>query len=283
LKSRRKYYYRKPAGRSSYLVIGLFIILIAPISAGLTYVALRKLHQPRPETTNAIATDEPLHSSTPSNTPTATPDPTSHNTTHDYTIPPVTNGLAPVVSRLPTKQPVVFLGIDDGANKQPFELQMMKDNHVKASLFLANLFIKNNPAFFGGFTSAGSLIENHTLNHRLMSRLSYNEQKREICGQADLEAQQYGRRPILFRPPGGDYNRSTQRAAADCGMKAVVMWTAKANGGSMQYQVGHSLRPGDIVLMHFRPEFQKDMQAFLEAQKAAGLHTELLEDWVSAS
>ena len=63
-------------------------------------------------------------------------------------------------------------------------------------------------------------------------------------------------------------------------MKAVVLWIAKANGGSMQYQVGNRLRPGDIVLMHFRPEFAQDMQAFVDAEKAAGLHTVLLEDWI---
>jgi hypothetical protein len=66
-------------------------------------------------------------------------------------------------------------------------------------------------------------------------------------------------------------------------MKAVVTWIAKANGGSMQYQIGNGLRPGDIVLMHFRPEFKQDLQAFINAQDAAGLHTELLEDLVAGS
>jgi peptidoglycan/xylan/chitin deacetylase (PgdA/CDA1 family) len=118
------------------------------------------------------------------------------------------------------------------------------------------------------------------LDHRLLSQLSLNDQKLEICGEADFMEKEYGRRPILFRPPGGAYNQDTQRAAASCGMKAVVLWNAKASGGSMQYQLGHSLRSGDIVLMHFRPEFQKDMQAFINAEKAAGLHTELLENWL---
>jgi peptidoglycan/xylan/chitin deacetylase (PgdA/CDA1 family) len=114
----------------------------------------------------------------------------------------------------------------------------------------------------------------------LMSNLSYADQVSEICGEADLQLQEFGTRPTLFRPPGGDYNLDTQRAAATCGMKAVVNWIAKANGGSMQYQIGASLRPGDIVLMHFRPEFAQDMQAFIDAEQAAGLHTVLLEDWL---
>ena len=196
-------------------------------------------------------------------------------------IPPIVGGLAPVISTIPTQEPVVFLGIDDGANKQQFELTMMQQNNIKASSFLANIFIKDNPQFFGQFQAEGSVIENHSLNHIIpFSHLSYSEQVAEICAQADLEQQEFGVRPTLFRPPGGSYNVDTQRAAATCGMKAVVLWIAKANGGAMQYQIGNRLRPGDIVLMHFRPEFQSDLQAFIDAQNAAGLHTELLENWL---
>src|SRR5438105_318261 len=50
----------------------------------------------------------------------------------DVVIPPVEGGLAPVLTRIKTNEPVVFLGIDDGFEKQPFELQMMRDNHVRA-------------------------------------------------------------------------------------------------------------------------------------------------------
>jgi hypothetical protein len=201
----------------------------------------------------------------------------------DAVIPPVVGGLAPVLTRIRTDEPVVFLGIDDGAFKAPFELEMLQANGVKASLYLAHGFIRNDPSFFAPFADAGNVIENHSLTHRPMPRLSYQEQVKEICGQADLLEQQFGRRPTLFRPPGGAYDTNTRRAAATCGMRAVVNWIAKANAGSMQYQLARGLRPGDIVLMHFRPEFRSDLQAFLDAQNAAGLHTELLEDWIAAS
>ena len=95
---------------------------------------------------------------------------------------------------------------------------------------------------------------------------------------ADYEEKTFGRRPVFFRPPGGSYSAVMQKAAYDCGMKAIVTWIAKANGGSMQYQIGSGLRPGDVVLTHFRPEFLKDLKAFVDAENAAGLHTELLED-----
>jgi peptidoglycan-N-acetylglucosamine deacetylase len=199
----------------------------------------------------------------------------------DYQIPPVTNGLAPVLHTIPTKQPVVFLGIDDGANKNEKWLQMMQQNNIKVSIYLAKRFITDNPAYFLPFQSSGvGKIEDHSLTHRLLSGVAYEDQKKEICGMADYETEIYGKRPLFFRPPGGSYDINTQKAAADCGMKAVVIWHAKANGGSMQYQSGHALVAGDIVLMHFRPEFAADMQSFIDAQNAAGLHTEFLEDWL---
>lgn len=55
----------------------------------------------------------------------------------------------------------------------------------------------------------------------------------------------------------------------------------EANAGGMDYQVGAVLRPGDIVLMHFRPEFEQDLAAFVTAQKAAGLQVVLLEDYLA--
>ena len=201
----------------------------------------------------------------------------------DVTIPPVVDGIAPLIIKLPTTQNVVFLGIDDGGFKRADEIKLLTRQHIKASLFLSQLFIKDNPNFFKPLTEKGSLIENHTTSHELMSKLSYDKQKKEICDEADLQLAQFGRRPNLFRPPGGDYNLDTQRAAAACGMRAVVLWIAKANGGSMQYQIGDGLQPGDIVLMHFRPEFAADLAAFVAAQNAAGLHTELLENWLPPS
>lgn len=262
------------------IVITFLLIGLTALGVSLCIFAYKDITR-LPATINTkkpiVANDEPLLSQSSVKSGNAL---SSTGLKPDSSIPPITNGMVPVISRLPTKEPVVFLGIDDGASKQSLELQMMKDNDIKASLFLANRFIKDNPLFFKDFIKEGSLIEDHTLDHKLLSNLSYEGQKQEICGEADLFQQLYGRRPTLFRPPGGDYNKDTQKAAADCGMKAVVLWIAKANGGVMQYQQGHALKPGDIVLMHFRPEFQKDMQAFVNAEKASGLHTELLEDWV---
>ena len=200
----------------------------------------------------------------------------------DFQLPPATQGLAPVLTHIDTQQPVVFLGIDDGAFKDQSVVTLMQQHNIKASLFLSDMFIANNPQFFTQLVAEGSTVQNHTLHHDVrMAKQSYAYQHAEICGMADTIEQYYGKRPVFFRPPGGAYSDTTRRAAYDCGMKAVVTWIAKANGGSMQYQIGNTLRPGDIVLMHFRPEFKQDLEAFIRAQDAAGLHTELLDTAIS--
>lgn len=198
----------------------------------------------------------------------------------DYALPPIQDGLAPLLFRVPTNKPVVFLTIDDGGHKDLQDLQALQDTHSKASLFLADVFLRNNPSFFGQYVTAGYPVENHSRDHILKAGQRYAQQHDQICSEADTQAHQFGRRPLLYRPPGGFYNSDTQRAAADCGMKAVIMWHAKAENGKMMYQDHQGLLAGDIVLMHFRPEFKQDLNAFVQAEQTAGLHTELLEDWL---
>lgn len=200
----------------------------------------------------------------------------------DYVLPPIENGMVPVLTKVPTEQKVVFLTIDDGAIKRDSDLALLEKNGIKASLFLAHNFIAGSSDFYRKYTAAGHLIEDHTMTHNLdFIHLSYEQQKAEICGMADFEEQQFGRRPVFFRPPGGPYTMAIRKAVAECGMKAIVDWETKANAGGMDYQVGAGLRPGDIVLMHFRPEFPRDLAAFLKAQKAAGLKVVLLEDYLA--
>jgi peptidoglycan/xylan/chitin deacetylase (PgdA/CDA1 family) len=185
-----------------------------------------------------------------------------------------------VITHVPTTEPVVFLTIDDGAHRDPLQLALMQENHVRASLFLVNSVVHRYIPFFQTFAAAGNPVENHSLSHRDLTKLSYDDQVAEICGEADLQAQQFGVRPTLFRPPYGAYNDDTRRAATACGMRAVVTWVARVENGRVQYQLASHLRPGDIVLMHFRPEFRADLTAFLAAARGAGLRTELLEDWL---
>ncbi|WAH99408.1 polysaccharide deacetylase family protein [Arthrobacter sp. MMS18-M83] len=190
-----------------------------------------------------------------------------------------------MITKIPTKHPVVFLTIDDGVVKSPESVRLLAENDYPATLFLTSNTVRDNPAFFKAFMAQGSLVENHTVSHNvnMTTQWGYQRQLDDITGMQDFAVQQYGRKPTLFRPPGGSYSTAMRQAVAAAGLKAIVTWEAKANAGRMDYQYGNSLRPGDIVLMHFRPEFAADFAAFRSAQIAAGLEVVLLEDFLGVA
>lgn len=256
------------------------LLLVVALASGGIWVA-RALSDETPAASAPDAAPATAAPPVPSASPTANAPPTKSAIAPDFSLPPIEDGMVPVLTKIPTAQKVVFLTIDDGGAKLPEDVALLRANKIKASLFLAKMFIANDPDYFKQFLTDGSKIENHTMSHQLnFIKLGYQEQKNEICKMADFEEQTYGRRPVFFRPPGGPYTNAIRKAAAECGMKAIVTWEAKANAGRVDYQVGQVLRPGDIVLMHFRPEFAQDFQAFLDAKNAAGLEVVLLEDFL---
>ena len=237
---------------------------------------------PGPNGALAVGGEVPTSSASP--TPTATKR-IRRTFIPDYQLPPIVGGLAPVITKIETKHPVVFLTIDDGNIKTPESVKLMAEYDYPASLFLTRDTVADNPAFFNAFKAQGSLIENHTVTHNInmVRQWGYQQQVNDMVGMQEYAFQHYGRRPTLFRPPGGAYSNVMRQAVADAGMKAIVTWEAKANAGKMDYQVGNSLRPGDIVLMHFRAEFAADLAAFRAAQLAAGLEVVLLEDFLGVA
>ncbi|MER5889615.1 polysaccharide deacetylase family protein [Streptomyces sp. NPDC001941] len=163
------------------------------------------------------------------------------------------DSLPPVFTTVPTKDRVVFLTIDDGAEKDPELLTMMTELGIPYSAFLSDYLVKEDYDYFKRMRDRGVALHNHTLNHRYMPGLSYTAQKHEICDQQANIEKRYGKRPPLFRPPYGNYNQDTLRAAKSCGVKAVPLWAAEAFPDHMEWREwDRDLHPGDIVLTHFR-------------------------------
>jgi peptidoglycan/xylan/chitin deacetylase (PgdA/CDA1 family) len=182
--------------------------------------------------------------------------------------------------RIPTDQPVAFITIDDGWVKHPQARELLAAAGVPVTLFLTIDSIKDNPDYFRQLQSDKVTIEAHTISHPSLRGQSYALQRRELCGSADQLGRWYGRRPIFFRPPFGNKDTTTLKAARDCGMKAGFFWTETVHEGKVRYQKGKTVRAGDILLMHFRPAFVEDFIAALVAIHKAGLTPALLSDYV---
>ncbi|MGA5494542.1 polysaccharide deacetylase family protein [Streptomyces cinereoruber] len=159
----------------------------------------------------------------------------------------------PVISDIPTDEKIVFLTIDDGAEKDPGFVTMMKELKVPFTMFLTDSAIRTDYAYFSPLVAQGHGVANHTLTHPNLRTLSPEAQRREICGQQQKLKERYGTAPRLFRPPYGNWNEATRTAAGTCGVDAIVLWRESMQIRDMQYQRGdRKLHPGDIVLAHFR-------------------------------
>ncbi|MBU7596855.1 polysaccharide deacetylase family protein [Streptomyces sp. P38-E01] len=162
-------------------------------------------------------------------------------------------GLPPVLNRVPTRDRVVFLTIDDGYHKDPELIRMLRELDVPYSAFLSDYVAADDYDYFRRMQRAGAGIHNHTLTHKELPKLSYEGQRKEICGQQEVLAEEFGKPPKLFRPPYGAYNRDTLRAAATCGITAVPLWAEEAWAKRFDWRrADRKFHPGDIVLTHFR-------------------------------
>ncbi len=186
-----------------------------------------------------------------------------------------------VLDRLKVKEPVVFLGIDDGWYQTPQNLAWLTSHHLPFSLFLVDSQIQDDPGYFRQLQGAGMTIEDHSSTHPDLVTLDKKDQTRQICQPADDYARIFGRRPTLLRPPYGDYNDDTKAAAAACHLKALVNWDVVIQNGAIQYQnpSGH-LEPGDVILTHFQSDLIPNMNALATQLRKDHLQIARLEDWL---
>ncbi|MFC9639211.1 polysaccharide deacetylase family protein [Streptomyces mirabilis] len=196
-------------------------------------------------------------------------------------------GLPPVFTTVPTKDKVVFLTIDDGSEKDPAFLRMMSDLKIPYTAFLSNYLVKDDYGYFRKMRDQGVTLNNHTLTHPYLPGLSYEEQRDEICGMQDIMEKQFGKRPKVFRPPYGNYNQDTLRAAKSCGIKYAPIWDEEVFVDHWEYRDwDRDLHPGDIVLTHFRGREDWDgtmpdmIRRFLKLVTDKGYAVARLEDYL---
>jgi len=160
-----------------------------------------------------------------------------------------------VFSAVPMTEKVVFVTIDDGIEKEPAFIQMVKDFQIPLTISLADVLIKDDYAYFEKLYETGYVsIQNHTVTHPLdMPALSAQQQLDEVSGQQQKLHAEYGVTPYIFRPPGGNYNATTVAAVRQAGLKGMMLWKETMQISDLEYQTpAHRLSPGDIILCHFR-------------------------------
>lgn len=159
----------------------------------------------------------------------------------------------PLITWIPTDQRIVFVTLDDGLEKEPAFVRMVRDFQVPLTLFLTNAYIESDYAYFAALLDTGLVtLQNHTLTHPDLRALPPAAQLDQLGGQQELLRRHYGATPYLFRPPYGAYDAATLEAVRQApGLRGVSLWTESMRTKGLHYTRGRALRPGDVILSHF--------------------------------
>ncbi|MFD7706975.1 polysaccharide deacetylase family protein [Streptomyces sp. NPDC059785] len=185
--------------------------------------------------------------------------------------PALGGGLPPVVDRVVTRDRVVFLTYDDAAERDPRFVDMVRELRLPVSVFLTDDVVGPGYGHFARLRAFGASLQNHTLDHVALRGLPYAGQRAEICGQRDKLGARFGVRSRLFRPPYGLYDATTLRAAADCGVSAVVLGRRPGV---------RAPRAGDILIGGDDPDLAGALTRLLRQVQEQGLTPARLEDYL---
>ncbi len=177
-----------------------------------------------------------------------------------------------VISKIRTTEPVFFITIDDGYTINDDLLKLMEKHHIPITAFLISSAMENHKNYWKDFSRLGGLIEDHTVDHLFLTRLTYQSMLFQIKGCEDAISNLIGVRPVMMRPPGGFYNNEVLKATAQAGIPYLVMWGPDVENKEKGYtaellnEQRPKLRimPGDIVLLHWVPKLYAALEMVME-------------------
>lgn len=183
-----------------------------------------------------------------------------------------------VVYRVETTDPVVFVTIDDGAWTSD-ELGAWLDRRgLPIVNFVMPGILEQRADWF--LSRPSMSFQNHTYSHAHMTRELLKRQTFEICHASRIISEVTGARPTMYRPPRGSWNDDTRRAAYACGIRHIVMWNVTADHSTIRTATGKPVKPGDIVILHWRPDLHASLEHLLEHLRGRGLRPALLDDYL---
>ena len=147
-------------------VAGTWVLVGAVTSGGQSAQAARS-HQHRVATRSTTTSSTTTTTSTPTTLP-ATP------------VAIQGGSVAPVISRVPTTNPVVFFTIDDGQVRDPAVIDFLRDQHIPVTMFVLPNFLHEDPAYFQSIHALGASVQDHTISHADLRKLDSAAQQREI-------------------------------------------------------------------------------------------------------
>ena len=131
-------------------------------------------------------------------------------------------------------------------------LDLLDEYNIKTTFFLVDIWTQKYPELVKEIVARGHEIGNHSTSHPQMSKLNETQIAKELNTQADNVLAIAGVRPVLFRPPYGDYNNRVITTARAQGF-VPIQWSVdsldwKNRGAQEIINRATKVKSGDIVL-----------------------------------
>ncbi|EEG76253.1 polysaccharide deacetylase family protein [Dethiobacter alkaliphilus] len=104
-------------------------------------------------------------------------------------------------------------------------LDVLDKYQVKSTFFPRALWVKDYPHLGREIVNRGHILENHSLTHGDMSKMTDQQIRQELRESTRILKETTNSKPYLFRPPYGAYNDRMLQILAQEGYPYTVMWT----------------------------------------------------------
>lgn len=142
-----------------------------------------------------------------------------------------------------------------GAERTQDLLDVLDKHGVKATFFLAGYWVEEYPDHVRMIAARGHEIGNHTYSHPHLNSLGAESIKAELNRCSDMIENLIGRRPVVFRPPFGEYSNKVIEAAEACGL-TTIQWDVDSldwqnlSASAIVSRVMDKAQSGSIILFH---------------------------------
>lgn len=151
----------------------------------------------------------------------------------------------------------VALTFDDGPSPiyTPQVLDILKKNNIKATFFVMGWSAKKYPQLIHRMLAEGHAVANHTMSHKMLTKLSANRLRYEVVQSRNNIAAVVGSPPVCLRPPYGASNSRVREFIRSQDMIPVSMGFNSfdyENRGTQKLinWVVKNAHSGQVILLH---------------------------------
>ena len=179
----------------------------------------------------------------------------------------------PVISRGQAETEEIALTFDDGPSplSTPVLLDLLARHNLHATFFVIGEKAAQYPELIQSILDRGHTIGNHSWNHDYFLMLRRPRKLQQDIHNSQEILKRYGVKPLVFRPPAGITGSRLSKVLSVEGL-ITVNYSCRAfdrgnrNIHNLAGKILNRLQPGDIIMLHDLPPYQKNLSDYWQKE-----------------